>query len=984
MASPYISRARVALEAVRHASSADIPALRQLVATRPDALKLETVLRILLTYLPVGTEPDLYIDFLRDLPTISSQPSRHHSPHPVAGQEQELPDDKAQNQIRRLHLASLADALGRENQAADPLTKFLLCRANSINTEIGSLELVAKLLEPFIDHSGILRTWMISNLLPLLRLDYEYYPHSSSNTLADLENADADFAVQILVSEATSNHNPGDTGRIGRDLRGLVGPWMYGETSRKRRKLDQHSHPRNSVAAEHTLGAQSIKEERLENSDWSYVNEWIVDLSGRDFQKAVDVAVQWDGPGDVDYGHWGSSSQPLDQDTLQAATFNYAQACLASLYATNSSSLETMIGSHRTLFRVAMLTRHDEPPDLKRTDMPVVSNIGPSYLNTLSSSHLLRAALLLPQNPFTSPGLESISFFNLILASSYKLLNLGNAKANRDVADLALSGSEADQIAELRKTLHKLKAEKMDAALWASIRKQMLWLRDWEQHPEAPEVPRGVFSKVAKADMEVQLLRAMLEGGCYDLALETYCNSTERPLSTETVENVVLEIALSAYDAASNGNRTRGGVGKASDIFSTFHKQFPRSTSFERISALLSATHAMSFYSLTLQHGVPFRPVNIRAHKDPILLVGKILNQNPQSYTHLDDMLEIGQNLVTAGLTQQHQDQQANYTKDAIAENVSSISMRRIIRMAIEAALREDDFDTAYSYIVTRLTISNDSGLNASQESGRLIGQQDDISWRAAYEAGRFSSSREVSTTLRRLEQRMELFSQALILAPPSALSEVLNKWQECEQEANMQISREAEEDAKWDEKGDQKIPGGFATETSPATRRAREPVQGTLREEAPMGLFDVAREAATALSKNTFPLRNKARPGSQTTASNATHGRAPSISSAGSSEEGSISRAGGPARVRKRDMISSMVTGSLASGVGWVIGESLISHPCRVTNECHRGSSCQTRMSMKPLRKYCGHIDKTWRCSRAFHGLYYLLEKWTELKRYP
>lgn len=51
----------------------------------------------------------------------------------------------------------------------------------------------------------------------------------------------------------------------------------------------------------------------------------------------------------------------------------------------------------------------------------------------------------------------------------------------------------------------------------------------------------------------------------YDLATETYCNSP-MPISENNVEKTVLNVALACYDAASNGNRTRGGVRKASEM----------------------------------------------------------------------------------------------------------------------------------------------------------------------------------------------------------------------------------------------------------------------------------------------------------------------------------------------------------------------------------------------------------------------------------
>jgi hypothetical protein len=81
---------------------------------------------------------------------------------------------------------------------------------------------------------------------------------------------------------------------------------------------------------------------------------------------------------------------------------------------------------------------------------------------------------------------------------------------------------------------------------------------------------------------------------------------------------------------------------------------------------------------------------------------------------------------------------------------------------------------------------------------------------------------------------------------------------------------------------------------------------------EAPMGLFEVARGAAIALHKNAFPLRGAA-----------DTSRIPAgAGAAGSGDaERSFSPDQGEGRVRKRDMVSNMVTGGLASGIGWVLG---------------------------------------------------------------
>ena len=344
-----------------------------------------------------------------------------------------------------------------------------------------------------------------------------------------------------------------------------------------------------------------------------------------------------------------------------------------------------------------------------------------------------------------------------------------------------------------------------------------------------------------------------------------------------------------------------------------FRQFFPDSDSFQKISALLKATHAMSFYALTLQHGVPFQPVNIRAHKDPVILIGKILDQNSRSYTKLDDLLEIGQNLVVASLTIGAVESDSAAGDQQEPAPPSLVTRRRIISMAIEAALKEDDFDTAYSYVVNRLQ------QESTMHPNELSCNGDDTSWRAAFKAGCYLVTKASGpSTLRRLEQRMELLSQALLLAPTSALPDILEVWRQCEEDLNSALTQEAEAEEKWDTQGDRKIPGQFSGYSSPVRQKSREASRAAMNEEAPMGLFDVARGAAATLSKNASLLsssRNAAGAGSLQTA----HERSSSKTSGGDNEIGSGHDADG--RVRKRDIVSNMVTGGLASGIGWVLG---------------------------------------------------------------
>ncbi len=280
---------------------------------------------------------------------------------------------------------------------------------------------------------------------------------------------------------------------------------------------------------------------------------------------------------------------------------------------------------------------------------------------------------------------------------------------------------------------------------------------------------------------------------------------------------------------------------------------------------------------------------------------------------------------MAAGLTKSTQEDAGLDNPLEDQEKQSLAAERRIMGMAIEAALAEDDFETAYSYVVNRLApFSQQPNSNAADANLASQSAQDDISWRAAYQAGRYrpSKSSEVPhTELRSVEQRMELLTQALLLAPQSALTEILAIWRRCEEEMNGLLAQESEEEERWDDRGDRKIPGDFSNTPSPVVERRRDPAKSASYEDAPMGLFDVARGAAAALSKSAFPLRNASGIG-RTSAAAAGHQRAISGVSGGGSDSSSIAGGSdGDGRIRKRDMVGNMVAGGLASGIGWVLG---------------------------------------------------------------
>ncbi len=495
---------------------------------------------------------------------------------------------------------------------------------------------------------------------------------------------------------------------------------------------------------------------------------------------------------------------------------------------------------------------------------------------------------------------------------------------------LALRDDYAEQISLLQKILHTLSSgSKKDNDHWKAIRSKLLWLWNWgTNRHDSDRHAQGIFGMLEKKTVETEILKSLLEGSHFPLAVQIYIKPAfgEQPLLLSDVEQVVLTSAMHHYDNASNGNRTRGGMKRAAEIIAAFVPHFSRSSRFHRVQALLAATHALSFYSLILQHGVPFQPVSIRVSSDPLSLIHKLLTQNLGSYTKLDDLISIGQNLVIS-MPATIMDERAEENLDTAAvEEKKAAAERRVIGMAIDAALEEGDFETAYSYVMNRLNLPSTPPSpkphRFSAGPHTTTDDSSDIAWRAALRAGRYKPtpsstwSQPQRAPLRQLEQRMDLLSSALLLAPPAHLEDVLRVWLECETEMTALLAAETAAEQRFNDAADRKsgLPGTFDADVLSVQPQRRELGRGAA-EEAPMGLFDVARGAAAAFSKS--GLLGKA--GNDAGAK----GRGAESASPGGSMSGSVdmSESGYDERVRKRDYIANTATGALASGLGWVLG---------------------------------------------------------------
>ena len=855
-----LSDAQVILLAAQFVSDVNVESLQVLAAERKDVLTRDLIYRLLLTLLPTNeTARSALLALLRTARTDFVSVSQLDSQIDISAVTKLAPQTACNlaNQIF-LDYGELNDG----QDAEDPLATFVIAWSHHVESTDGALEDLVPLIGECMPESPSLQRWAEAYLLPLVRLRYHSYAgRADSISLQELETLSGISGVSALLGYG-QRHSA--QAQVARDLNELVAPWIEGSA----------------------------------RASWADVYEWILDASLTDFPLAAKALLEWDGPPAL---HRESSA--ADHEGVAA----FAQTALAVVYAGQPWSDDLMRLSRSILQRFAAIT-HLSMPEISPPD-PEVFGVS-TFKDDVSDANLLQNSLLSKDNKLTYPSESSVAFLAGVLKTGGILMQYKIHLTVAEITHLCLSALAEQHDQELRRLLQQIQKLTNMEPDWPSIRQQLLWLRSWHRTTEGEELasnPVAALGHLSKAHVESNLFDTMLSMGYYTSARQIYLESRTPPLKAVRVEDQVVAAIYSAFDNASNGNRTRGGVRRASDILAAFRTSFPHLRSFRAIEHLLKATHSLSFYQLTLQHGVPFRPVNIRALNDPLDLVARVLEQDSKAYTKLDDLLEIGRNLVRS---KQNEESERDNSRVVEAE-------QRVTYLAITAALAAHDFDTAYSYITTRMSTAS----SENKASG------DDFSWRAAYAAGRYrpaQSSKSLHDRIGSLSKRMDLLSLSLTLAPrPDFLSEILGQWRRCEEEMDTLKAQALQEEKVFDEGDDDAMPGGFgmqdqdrdAAETKQAlAKRSLGGSTATYEEEAPMGLFDVARGAATALRKSAFPLNAasmkdlKIRDGHSRQASDGSGPTSPVM------EDGS-------GRARKRDMVSNMVTSGLVSGMGWVLG---------------------------------------------------------------
>lgn len=537
--SAALSPPKVVLLAAQFTATGDIASLASLAASHGDALRKKLILRLLLTYLPSHLTTEEYLPLLQSLESAD-----YSSFFPLqdidATSVQSLSDEQATKKVRKLRLqplslpgvesslASSRTSNGDQGQndpdaeePEDPLAIFLIQRAYAVDDGSGALPELPALLAPFLNRSYHLRTWTISVLLPLLRRNCEYYPDAPlQQTLADFEHLPDRLAVARLLSHTGKREDT--LSYVGRDLRGLIGPWLYNERRWTRR--------RGGNGATTTADADTLTEGQDQRDSevnglppnlcpgWEEVLQWLTAHAAKSWRVAATAIEQWDGPSDADLGGYGTMW--LDDSEQGYLERRYARAALACVYLLPESSEEAMVGAHAIISKIIGLLDQDPLPALS-SDLSLLSPVSTDAdviaLLTPKNAVYLRNDLLDEANALTTPSRAATELLHALVLSASLLNKMGTSCTIRRAGELAVRQNEREQKAEAAKVIHWVAANggRNDDHYWIKARNEILWLRDWGADDDwgasdAQSTGNGVFGQVKTEFIEVEFLKALL------------------------------------------------------------------------------------------------------------------------------------------------------------------------------------------------------------------------------------------------------------------------------------------------------------------------------------------------------------------------------------------------------------------------------------------------------------------------------------------
>lgn len=503
-----MSPAKLILLAVYLAAKADVDSLGLVTSLHPTALRRDLVLRILLTYLPETLPSERYVGLLEEVYAgeFADRDGMSVDYSLVNG----LTTDEALKKVRKLRLLSLYDIEASHDFQDDPVALFLLRRAYRVDEEAGLLAQLPTLLAPFLHHNAELRTWVLSVLLPLLRRNYEYHPaHPTPYTLVGFQRLPDAAAARALLSQTGEM---GDYHLVGRDLRGLIGPWLHSDA--RWAPLQARDSP---------VLKDPVASDEQACPGWEAVLEWLLDKALNSWKVAAAAIQQWNGAEDADLGDHGAIWMQEEQQRYLER--RYLRAILACAYVIPEATVEALDAAHQMVAKALDLLGEDEPLSLSAAaDLSHKIPVPQSELLSRKNTTFMRDNLLREENPLTRPAIPSVHLLHLLILSAFISTRAGSPISIKQAGDLLLLRNEIEQKAEAVKLIRAVahNGSKHDDNYWRKFRLQLLWLRDWGIPRDSGSLATGILGSVDAQFLEAEFLKVLLSQSRTDTALPTH------------------------------------------------------------------------------------------------------------------------------------------------------------------------------------------------------------------------------------------------------------------------------------------------------------------------------------------------------------------------------------------------------------------------------------------------------------------------------
>lgn len=214
----------------------------------------------------------------------------------------------------------------------------------------------------------------------------------------------------------------------------------------------------------------------------------------------------------------------------------------------------------------------------------------------------------------------------------------------------------------------------------------------------------------------------------------------------------------------------------SADVLDRLHLVYPNLLTAEplvRAESLLKATHKISGYSLTLVHGLPLSPLQLKINGNIEDIISQILQNNEKAYLDLDELISTSKEFLI-GMGETDVDAGIGY---------------RITRMCVYSALVADDFNSAYNNCMKRLC----------PFAAEIAKFDKNLLWQVLFASGKYvspnhspavpspSSSTQslpiwhLRQTIEHLALQLELLSYAMDICPNKHIFEILTVWQDFE-----------------------------------------------------------------------------------------------------------------------------------------------------------------------------------------------------------